>query len=66
MATRPSKKQKTLLTIESSDEEEEEQETKQAKKVTPPKQATRKAQKPWNPKIEKIDIAIANEENLFK
>ena len=64
-ATRPGKRQKTLLTIvESSEEEEEEHEVKKLEKVRRSKKLAGKAWKPWKPKIEKINLAISIEVNF--
>ena len=66
-ATGPRKRQKKLLTtIESSEEEEEEHEVKPIEKISTFKQPKGKSQKPWKPKIEKINVAIANEGNLVQ
>ena len=34
--------------------------------MTPPKQEAEKARQPWKPKIEKINIVIANEGNFVQ
>lgn len=66
LANGPRKRKKILLTIESHDEEDKEQEIKQEEKVTPSKQAVRKARQPWKSNIEKINTKIANEGNFVQ
>lgn len=63
------KKRKPLLTIDSSSEEEQsekEEATKEPEKVSAPSLSSRKSRKPWKPKIEKINTAIANDGNFIQ